>query len=53
MLRLLTAGRSNAEIAQELVLSVFTVERHVANIYTKIGARGRAAAIAYAHRHGL
>ena len=53
VLRLLAAGRTNAEIAQALVLSVFTVERHVANIYTKLGVRGRPAAIAYAHRHGL
>jgi DNA-binding NarL/FixJ family response regulator len=37
----------------ELVLSVRTVEKHVANIYTKIGARGRADAATYALRHGL
>jgi len=53
VLRLIAVGRTNQEIAVELVLSVFTVQRHVANIYTKIGAAGRAAAIAYAHRHGL
>jgi hypothetical protein len=33
-------GRSNQEIATELVLSVRTVERHIANIYDKIGASG-------------
>ena len=41
-------GRSNQEIATELVLSVRTVERHIANIYDKIGASGRAARAAAA-----
>lgn len=56
VLRLLATGRSNHEIAAELVLSVRTVERHISTIYEKIGARGkvaRAAATAYALRHGL
>jgi non-specific serine/threonine protein kinase len=53
VLRLLASGRSNAQIAAELVLSVRTVEKHVANIYAKIGARGRADAATYALRHGL
>jgi predicted ATPase/DNA-binding CsgD family transcriptional regulator len=53
VLRLVASGQSNAEIAKELVLSVRTVEKHVANIYTKIGARGRADAATYAMRHGL
>ena len=53
VLRLLASGRSNAEIATELVLSVRTVEKHVANIYAKIGARGRAEAATYALREGL
>lgn len=37
VLRLITAGQSNREIADSLVLSVRTVERHIANIYAKIG----------------
>lgn len=53
VLTLLASGRSNKEIAQHLSLSVYTVQRHVANIYNKIGARGRADATAYALRHGL
>jgi DNA-binding CsgD family transcriptional regulator len=53
VLRLLARGQSNAEIASELVLSVRTVEKHVANVYAKIGARGRADAATYALRHGL
>src|SRR5262249_38242560 len=40
---LLARGRSNDEIAHELVLSVRTVERHVANAYAKIGVSGRTA----------
>jgi ATP/maltotriose-dependent transcriptional regulator MalT len=56
VIRLVSSGRSNAEIAAELVLSVRTVERHVANIYGKVGAVGktaRATATAYALRHDL
>ena len=53
VLRLLAAGSSNKEIGAALGLSVHTVERHVANIYTKIDARGRADATAYALRNGI
>ncbi len=53
VLRLLAGGRTNGEIAEELVVSVRTVERHVANIYAKIGARGRVNATAYALTRGL
>jgi DNA-binding CsgD family transcriptional regulator/pimeloyl-ACP methyl ester carboxylesterase len=53
VLRLLANGHSNKEIAGELSLSVHTIERHLANVYAKIGARGRADATAYALRNGL
>jgi DNA-binding CsgD family transcriptional regulator/tetratricopeptide (TPR) repeat protein len=53
VLRLLGAGRSNREIAAELVISPRTVEHHVASIYAKIGARRRADAVTYALRHDL
>ena len=53
VLRLIATGRTNREIAQTLFLSVRTVERHVTNLYAKIGARGRADATAFALRHGL
>lgn len=56
VLRLLAQGCSNDDIAAELVLSVRTVESHVASIYAKIGASGRsarAAATAYALANGL
>ena len=56
VLRLIAEGKSNQEIGQELMLSRRTVERHISNIYEKIGASGkvaRATATAYALRRGL
>ena len=53
MLRLVAAGRSNREIAAALSRSERTVERHLENIYRKIGARNRADATAFALRHRL
>jgi predicted ATPase/DNA-binding CsgD family transcriptional regulator/DNA-binding XRE family transcriptional regulator len=53
ILRLLAAGQSNKEISRQLRLSVRTVERHISNIYAKLGARGKADAIAYALRAGV
>ncbi|UMG91629.1 helix-turn-helix transcriptional regulator [Nocardioides sp. TF02-7] len=48
VLRLVAAGRSNAQIATALVLSEKTVARHLSNIFTKIGVSSRTAAAAYA-----
>jgi DNA-binding NarL/FixJ family response regulator len=53
VLRLLAAGRSNAQIADELVISQNTVIRHVSNIFAKTGAANRAQATAYAKDHGI
>jgi DNA-binding NarL/FixJ family response regulator len=56
VLRLLARGMSNQQIADELVLSVRTVERHICNIYDKLDAAGstaRASATAFALSHGL
>jgi DNA-binding CsgD family transcriptional regulator/tetratricopeptide (TPR) repeat protein len=53
VLRLIAGGRSNAQIAAALVLSVRTVERHIMNLYPKIGAHNRAEAAGYAIHHGL
>jgi pimeloyl-ACP methyl ester carboxylesterase/class 3 adenylate cyclase len=53
VLRLIAAGRTNTEIADELTLSVRTVARHITNIYTKIGARNKAEATDYVHRQRL
>jgi DNA-binding CsgD family transcriptional regulator len=53
VLGLLASGQANAEIGAALGVSVHTIERHVANIFVKIGARNRAEATAWAHRRGL
>jgi DNA-binding NarL/FixJ family response regulator len=53
VLRLIAAGRSNPDIAAELVISLNTVARHVSNIFSKTGAANRAEAATYAYRHGL
>jgi DNA-binding NarL/FixJ family response regulator len=53
VLRLVAAGKSNQQIADQLVLSVNTVIRHVSNIFAKTGAANRAEATAYAARQGL
>jgi DNA-binding NarL/FixJ family response regulator len=52
-LRLLAAGRSNQQIADELVISLNTVRRHVSNIFDKTGVANRAEAATYAARNGL
>ena len=53
VLRLISVGKSSREVAEELVLSIRTVERHITNIYGKINARNRADATAYALGHDL
>jgi DNA-binding NarL/FixJ family response regulator len=53
VLRLLAAGKSNAQIADELVISVNTVIRHVSNIFAKTGAANRAQAAVYARDHAI
>ena len=53
VLRLVAAGRSNQQIADELVISLNTVRRHVSNIFDKTGAANRAEAATYAAHNGL
>lgn len=53
VLTLVAKGRSNGEIAEELVISGVTVKSHIGRIFGKLGLRDRPAAIVYAYRHGL
>jgi DNA-binding CsgD family transcriptional regulator len=53
VLRLVTAGHSNREIASELMLSILTVQNHIASVYRKTGIRNRAEAATYTLQHGL
>jgi DNA-binding NarL/FixJ family response regulator len=53
VLRLLAAAASNREIAAALTISTRTVETHLANIYGKLGVRGRTEAMLWAIREGM
>jgi DNA-binding NarL/FixJ family response regulator len=53
VLRLLATGKTNHAIAADLVLAEKTVDRHVTNIFAKLGVSSRAAATAYAYQHQL
>ena len=53
VLRLITAGNSNPEIAETLSISLNTVTRHVTNIFDKTGTTNRVEAALYADRSGL
>ena len=53
VLRLVVAGKSNRAIADALGLSEKTVINHLTAIFQKTGCDNRAAAVAFAFRHGL
>ncbi|MGZ4651309.1 MAG: response regulator transcription factor, partial [Kineosporiaceae bacterium] len=53
VLGLIGAGRSNAEIAHALFISLATVKTHVRHILAKLDLRDRAQAIVLAHETGL
>ena len=53
VLLLVAKGRSNQQVADELILSTKTVARHMSNIFDKIGVDRRSAATAYAFERGL
>jgi DNA-binding NarL/FixJ family response regulator len=52
-LLLLASGKTNKVIARELFVSERTIDRHVSNIFTKIGVSSRAAATAFAYENRL
>ena len=53
VLRLVAAGRTNRQIAAELVVSEHTVARHLQNIFAKLGVSSRTAATAFAFERHL
>ena len=53
MLRLLLAGKSNRQIAAELVISEKTAGHHVGSILAKLGVSSRGEAAALARHHGF
>ncbi len=53
VLRLVAAGKTNRDIAVELVISEHTVARHLQNMFAKLGVSSRAAATAFAFEHRL
>jgi DNA-binding NarL/FixJ family response regulator len=53
VLRLISRGLNNAELAEELILGQATVKTHVASILRKLGVRDRVQAVVFAYEHGI
>lgn len=53
VLRLLAQGKTNEEISKELIIVLKTVEKHVANVLRKLGAKNRTEAAAWVIENGL
>jgi DNA-binding NarL/FixJ family response regulator len=53
VLHLLPKGYTNRQIAETLTIAETTVKNHLTSIYSKLGVKGRAGAIAWAWQHGL
>jgi len=53
VLKLISTGLSNQEIAEKLFISLSTVKTHTSNIYSKLGVKNRASAIVTAQESGL
>ena len=53
ILRLVTSGLTNRELAEELGVSTRTIDAHLRSIYAKLGVKSRSAATRYAVEHHL
>lgn len=53
VMRLIAEGHSNAQIAEQLVISEYTVKSHVSNILSKLQLADRTQATIYAWREGV
>ena len=53
VLRLMSRGLNNAEIADQLILGHATVKTHVASVLRKLGVRDRVQAVVFAYEHGI
>ncbi len=53
VLRLVAEGHTDREVAEALIISPRTVNRHLSNVFVKLDVPGRAAAVAFAIRQGL
>lgn len=53
VLDLVVQGRSNAEIARELVIAQTTVKTHLGHVLDKLGLRDRVHAVVYGYEYGL
>jgi NarL family two-component system response regulator LiaR len=53
VLKLIGQGKSNQEIADELIIGIKTVKTHVSNILAKLDVEDRTQAAIYVHKHNL
>ncbi|WP_349898867.1 response regulator transcription factor [Parafrigoribacterium soli] len=53
VLTLVAQGLSNSEVGKRLFLSEATIKTHLANLYTKVGARSRVGAVMFAYESGF
>jgi len=53
ILRLVTSGRTNRQLAEELGVSTRTIDAHLRSVYAKLGVKSRSAATRYAVEHDL
>src|SRR5437588_4578895 len=53
VMRLVAEGHTDREVAETLIISARTVNRHLSNVFVKLDVHGRAAAVAFAIRQGL